>query len=248
MYFATNITAIKAAIEAAAAAAAAAAHKKAQSPIRTLAEVNRKAYPDATIDANGMAHAPYDGYVYKGEVYNGGEFLPSHGENVGLSALKNTGSYPMKFYVDGEIHTLNVNKKERAIAKEIAKQQANDFDRNVASHVGEHGARGDFELTLVNVFADMDNEIYGPKFTMMFRDNCGNSVVYKGTAFYNVIKHDYNNVEYNPKVKKGETVQVKATAKHWTSYDGRKATYISRPKIIGVKTNPHAVMDICETA
>ena len=206
MYFATELAPIVAAMEA-------------NAP-RPIEEVLREYYPDCTIDNNGRAHAPYDGYEceFTGKLFRAGEYLPFEisdpMENImrGGRAVRTD----IVVMVDGVVHYIEGTKAQRRAGAEVAKEQAAAFDRE-ASHVGEIKGRQVFELTLLMVFDNMG--FYGTVYTHYLRDVCGNSVVYKGTKLLDA--------------KVGEIVKIKATVKsHWTSADGRKATYINRPAAV----------------
>lgn len=214
MYFATDLAPIAAALEAAFRAP------------RPLAEVAREQYADATIDARGMPHAPHDGYEVDGIVYRGGEYLPITGEYAGMS--NGTARYPMLFYVNGEILSLQGTKAQRKAAAAVAKEQAAEFDRTHAQHVGTVGDRADLTLTLVAKFENHDSPFGG--WVYYFRDQNNNPVVYKGAA--QIMRTAST---YKAPLRDGETITMRATVNsHWTARgDGRKATYIKRPKIIG---------------
>jgi hypothetical protein len=217
MYFATNIEPIALALEAA------------ERKPRTLAEINRAAYPDAVIDSRGMAHAPCDGYVCMGEVYRGGEYLPSTGEYVGMSNGQPV--YPVSFYINGETVVLMGKKGQRKAAAEVAKEQAAEHDRTIAQHVGAVNKREVFELTLIAFFADPSG-FYGPEFTFYFRDAQGNPVVYKGAGLVKKTEEAHG-TRWTSQIMTGGTVKIRATVKsHWTARDGRKATYINRPQLV----------------
>lgn len=206
MYFATDLNPIIEAMDA-----------KAPRPIE---DVLREYYPDCTIDCNGRAHAPYDGYEcpFTGKLFRAGEYLPFEPDD-GLEIVGRGGNNNYFLNVmttDGKFHILEGSPAQRKAGGRVAKEQAEEFDRN-ATHVGEVKKRQVFELTLMVVFENMG--FYGTEFTHYLRDCDGNSVVYKGTK-----KLD---------AKPGEIVKIKATVKsHWTSSDGRKATYINRPAAV----------------
>jgi hypothetical protein len=219
MYFATDLAPIAAALDAAFRAP------------RPIAEIAREQYPEAVIDRRGMPHAPHDGFVVDGVVYRGGEYLPVTGEYVGMS--NGAARYPIMFYVDGETVALMGTKAQRTAAAEVAKAQAADFDRARAQHVGENNCRAEMEITLIKIFADMEGRGFGPEFSFHFRDARGNPVIYKGDAFMHKMNVDgRGNGEWRSKIPNGGTVKLVATVSHWTARDGRKATYIKRPKMV----------------
>jgi hypothetical protein len=199
MYFATNIAAIQTAMEA-------------KTP-RAVVDVIREYYPDCTIDRNGRAHAPYDGYlcVHTDRLFRGGEYLPFEltEETQGSKV------YNLWVYCDGEVYTIEGTKGQIKAGAEIAKDQTFEFDKTI-SHVGDLGKRCAFDLTLIAVFANVG--MYGPEYTNMLRDSEGNPVVYKGSKPLDCAT--------------GEKISLVGMVKsHWTSYNGeKKCTYINRPK------------------
>lgn len=206
MFFATDTKEIELAMEA-----------KAPRPIR---EVILEHYPDCIIDCNGRAHAPYDGYEcqWTGRQYRGGEYLPfetTEDSYVGRSTTQR------RLWVyestSGEIFSFEGTKTQVKAGQTVAKEQATLHDKN-SKHVGEVKARQEFDLRLLVVFTNYGT--YGAEYTHYMRDDENNSVVYKGTKKLDVVQ--------------GEKIKLLATVKnHWTSpIDGRKATYINRPKIL----------------
>jgi hypothetical protein len=185
---------------------------------RKVEEVMRERYPDATIDCNGRAHAPYDGYVdaVDGGVYRGGEYLPFE-PDADDEASPGRGKYQpaIALRLNGGDLILEGTRGQVAAARVIAKEQQAAHDRN-AQHVGAVKARSLFDLELTATFVDFGE--WGQIITHYLRDAAGNPVVYKGSARLSA--------------KIGETIRVKATVKsHWTAGDGRKATYINRPVV-----------------
>ena len=194
---------------------------------RRVEEMMRERYPDATIDCDGRAHAPYDGYVDEvfGGVYRGGEYLPFEPD---ADSLLGRGNYTpsIALRINGEDLVLEGTRGQVAAAREIAKAQQAAHDRNV-KHVGAEKARSIFDLELTATFADFGE--WGPIITHYLRDADGNPVVYKGSKHLGTPQpHGRFAI-----TKIGETIRVKATVKsHWTASDGRKATYINRPVVI----------------
>lgn len=204
MYFATNIEEIQNAIEA-----------NAPRPIK---DVLLETYPDCTIDRNNRAHAPYDGYEcpYTGKLFRAGEYLPFEFSEDQVIMKGGSPSRALWVYCEGEIYSLEGTKAQIRSGAEIAKNQTAIFDAS-ANHVGEVKKRQDFTLRLLAIFTDAG--IYGLEHTHLMRDEENNPVVYKGTK--------------KLPCKEGEVINITATVKsHWVSkYDGRKGTYINRPKV-----------------
>ena len=201
MYFATNLTEIQTAM-------------KAKTP-RTVREVIHEHYPDATIDCNNRAHAPFDGYVcpHTQNVYRGGEYLPFElTEEVRGGSVRR-----LWLYCNGEVIFFEGSKGQINAGAEVAKKQTADFDRTV-DHVGTLGKRDTLELVILAVFSSFGE--WGTEYSHLMRDAIGNPVVYKGTK--------------KLESKEGEFIKLTAMIKsHWTGkIDSRKCTYINRPKVI----------------
>jgi hypothetical protein len=181
---------------------------------RDVTTVLREMYPSCTIDNNGRAHAPWDGYqcAITSLVYRGGEYLPESDEAV-------VGGSQYRMF------TVNANTNEEVIfegtkaqitaAREIAKQQQAIFDAST-DFVGEIKKRQMFDLRICAVFHNVG--MYGDEFTHLMRDENMNPVVYKGSKRLG---------------KSGANLLMKATVKnHWLSQtDSRKATYVARPAL-----------------
>lgn len=206
MYFATDINKIQTAMEA-----------KAPRPIQ---EVLLEYYPNCTIDRNGRAHAPYDGYVceFTGKVFRAGEYLPFEVDEELIIRGKSSRPRVLWVFVDGNIYSLEGTKSQIAAGASEAKYQGIDYDCKKASHVGTVGKRDTFNLRLFQIFSEVG--FYGPEYTHLFRDEQNNPVIYKGSKKIEI--------EY------GEIVKLNAMVKsHWTSQqNGKKVTYINRPKVI----------------
>ena len=205
MYFATNIDEIQTAMEA--------------SAPRPIKEVLLETYPDCTIDCNNRAHAPYDGYEcpYTGKMFRAGEFLPFEYNEEQVIVSSGARARALWVCCDGEIYSFEGTRAQIRAGAEVAKEQTAEFDK-AAAHVGDIKERKDFELRLIAIFTN--EGYYGVEFTHLMRDQNNNPVVYKGTKRFDC--------------KEGQIVELTATVKsHWISkYDGRKATYINRPKIM----------------
>lgn len=203
MYFATDIEEIQNEMDA-----------NAPRPIK---EVLLETYPDCTIDCNNRAHAPYDGYEcpYTGKIFRAGEYLPFEFSEDQIIIKNGTPKRSLWIYCDGEIYSLEGTKAQIRAGAELAKDQTAIFDSN-ANHVGEVKKRQEINLRLLTIFTNQG--IYGLEHTHLMRDENENPVVYKGTK--------------KLECKEGEIINLVATVKsHWVSkHDGRKATYINRPK------------------
>lgn len=179
---------------------------------RRVEDIILEIYPDATIDCQGRAHAPCDGYTVGDRAFRAGEYLP-------LPENEFVGGYGCEAIYDqlGEEIYFIGTRGQRKAANEVAKAQQAKFDAEVAAHVGTEGKREDFNLKVYSVFKEPG--AYGVEFTINMRDENFNPVVYKGTS-------DLGQV--------GQHLKLKATVKsHWAAKgDSRKATYIAHPKVL----------------
>lgn len=168
-------------------------------------------YPGATIDANGRAHAPCEGYTVEDVAYHAGEFLPMP-ENAfergraQIWVATAVGTEPCIFA--GARDVVDVVREE-AKRQEVAADTVRGF-------VGEVGKRSDFTLTLFSVFSQPGQ--YGWEHAHMFRTDNGERVMYCGSVLL---------------AKIGERVCIKATVRqHYAAKDGRRSTILNRPKIL----------------
>ena len=171
-------------------------------------------YKDATIDAEGRAHAPFDGYEHEGIIYRGGEYLPEPDRDEPCAPGFDR---EMIVMTPGPVFqtlygTRTQHKAIRAAAKEAAFEHDSGF-------VGEIGKRQDFELVLVSAFYDHEASIYGGAWMLYFRDDSGDDVRMKTTSELDI--------------KTGDRVVLKATTKnHYTSKAGANMTFLQRPKLL----------------
>jgi hypothetical protein len=201
MYIVTDINAITAEID----------NKAPRNPELVLREM----YPGCTIDKNGRAHAPCDGYVctMTDAIYRGGEYLPQSEEAVVGGNIRRM--YAMNA-ITGEDVIFEGTKAQISAAATVAKLQQTAFDAT-RQFVGTVKARVVLTLRICAVFGNVG--MYGTEYTHYMRDSEMNPVVYKGTKVIGNV---------------GGDVTVKATIKsHWATPDGgRKATYIARPATV----------------
>jgi hypothetical protein len=178
---------------------------------RTVEEYIAANYPDATVDRNGRAHAPHDGYVcaVTGNAYRAGEYLPIDGDtaNPGSSRLHVMDTSTRK------AHVLEGTRAQIKAARDVAKAQQVAFDAT-REHVGTIGNKIDELVTLVARFEEDGS--YGTIYTHYFRNSNLDSIVWKGSKCVGSV---------------GDMLNISAKVKsHWTGKDGRKATYVSHVK------------------
>ena len=194
-----------------------AAEAKAPRPIE---EVWQEVFPGCTVDRNGRAHSPHDGYEcpHTGQLYRAGEYLP---EPDCESFRTGREVRPLMFVTpDWQVHAIEGTRAQRRAAIDAANAQALVFDRDEAAHVGEEKQRVELELTLMAVFHSFGT--YGNTYTHYFRDAEWNQVVWKGSKLIIDVA--------GGTMKPGQTINAKVTvSSHWTSGDGKKRTYVKRP-------------------
>lgn len=195
MFLVSNITAVEAAAS------------SVPAPI-PASEALLALYPGATIDAQGRAHAPCEGYTVDEVAYHAGEYLPfpENAKDRGNSKVWVAAS------VSAEPVVFEGARDVIGAIREEAKRQETSVDLQLG-FVGEVGKRGTMELTLFSVFSEPGQ--YGWSHAHVFRTGSGERVLYKGG---------------NILAKIGQRISVKATVSaHHVGKDGRKSTIIKRP-------------------
>lgn len=198
MYHITDLNAITDAMESAAP--------------RPVEEVLREQYPEATVDYQGRAHAPYEGYEdpQTGTVYHAGQYLPFEPGDA-VSTREGRGVWVEH---KGDVYVLDGTRKQTEAGRLEARNQQTATDR-VNGFGGTEGKREVFTLTVYDLYANPG--YYGVQLNHVLRDNDGRKYLYKGTKLLAEV---------------GETVTVKATVKvHHTSKDGRRSTILQRPAV-----------------
>lgn len=181
-------------------------------------EVVLEVYPEATIDANGRAHAPYDGYECQltGRTFNAGEFLPMTEPEESYRIMGHGPAMPQAIDLEGNVHTWNdCTRAQRAavFAELIAQTRARDAVKS--QHVGNVGEKISFDgvVEFVKGFDGM----YGITWIHVIKDLVGNVLVYKGTKRL---------------ADKGRQINLTAKVKSHGERDGVKQTIIERPKLV----------------
>lgn len=202
MYTITDITAIEVAI-----------NDKAPRPWK---EVILEVYPEATIDCNGRAHAPYDGYecTITGRLFSAGEYLPMSEPEFGTER-KTDNTFRAKM-IDGTIYERSdLTRSQMFSAYAIAAEQSREYDIAHSNHIGEVGKK--VNLTAVLDVVKAYSGYYGLVFFHVFKDEVGNIIFYKGGKKLG---------------EKGSTLTIAAKVKEHTVRDGVRQTIIERPKVI----------------
>ena len=194
-------------------------------------------YPDATIDAQGRAHAPHDGYSTDGvTIFNGGEFLPEDPEAgrcettwsaVFYNAAKHEGCDPSL----GAVFGLRGSPAQIRAARAEAREQEREFDKHaeIALPEGRMEARlmlvscwpkKDYDTGILDEFGRMDFEL---------RDANLRLVRYTGTKLpARIVMHHRGVPQDLPDI--GRWIDLKASFTHWTSRrTGRTSVIMKRP-------------------
>lgn len=180
-------------------------------------EVVLEVYPEATIDAKGRAHSPYDGYECQltGRSFKAGEFLPMTEPDDNYRITGKAVVVPTAIDLEGNTHTWdNCTRAQRAavFAELIAQTRANDAMKS--NHVGNTGEKISF--TGVVEFIKGFDGMYGVTWIHVIKDIVGNVIVYKGTKRL---------------ANKNDRINVTAKVKSHGERDGVKQTIIERPKL-----------------
>lgn len=188
---------------------------------RPIMEAMRETYPDATMDADGRFHAPYDGYEcpLTGELFRGGEYLPS---NLLPEVCFGDGSsniYSAEAIYNGEVVEWNGSRGQIDAVREELKRQSDEVDRVTSKHVGEVKKRITFSANIVAI--KTFEGCYGFTYFHVLRSTDGNIFVYKGSK----------RLVSNRGRERVNSVTVTCTIKSHSEYNGVKQTIIERPKV-----------------
>lgn len=204
MYTVTNVDAVFAVIA-----------NKAPRPWK---EVVLEVYPGATIDRNGRAHAPHDGYECSitGDVFGAGEYLPMSEPEDNYRVMSATTYWPKAVDVNGVEHTWpNLTKSQRMAVYAELLAQSKAYDASKSDFIGVVGQK-----VTIDVVVQMVKSYYG-SFGMTYfhvmKDSNGSVIFYKGAKFI---------------AEKGSNVKVAAKVKSHATRDGVKQTVIERPKLV----------------
>jgi hypothetical protein len=184
---------------------------------RPWKDVVLEVYPEATIDANGRAHAPYDGYECEltGRTFKAGEFLPMTEPEDNYRVMGSSPMNPSAVDLEGNVHTWECTRAQRAavFAELIAQTRAHDAVKS--QHIGNVGDKITF-AGVVEMVKGFDG-LYGTTWIHVIKDLVGNVIVYKGTKRL---------------ANKGEQINVSAKIKSHGDREGVKQTIIERPKLV----------------
>ena len=197
-------------------------------------------YPDATIDAQGRAHAPHDGYSPDGvTAFNGGEYLPEdpeagRRESVWRMALYDVAKHD-GFDTDlGAVFMVEGSPAQIKAVRAEARDQERAFDQAAGLALPE--GRGEARLMLVSCWekkcfhTGMPDQ-YG-RLDYVLRDSNLNPVRYTGTsALADVERHVHGYPTRVPDL--GRWIDLTASFTHYTSKKtGKVSVIMKRPSRI----------------
>lgn len=149
---------------------------------RPIRDVMLEIYPDATEDANGRFHAPYDGYEcqFTGNTYRAGEYLPMEEPEDGYAGrvMGNQRHFPEAVDLDGNAHEWNGTRAQNIAAWGVLIAQSRTHDAARSQYVGTIGSK--ISVTVTVEFVKAFVGYYGNVFIHIMKDESGNVIVYKG--------------------------------------------------------------------
>ena len=186
---------------------------------REIKDLIMDVYPDATIDCNGRAHAPYDGYECEisGKTFRAGEYLPFSDPDENYRVMYSSeAKWPKGLDSEGILHEWKEGTKSQifAVYAELIKQ-SKEYSAYVSSHIGAVGFKHTFDLTIE--FVKGFSGIYGVTYIHVMKDKDENVVVYKGSKYLG---------------NKDSNIQIVAKIKEHSERDGIKQTIIERPQLV----------------
>jgi len=205
MLIVTNLNAVNAAYE-----------SKAPRPWK---EVVLDVYPGATIDANGRAHAPYNGYECRltGRTFAAGEFLPMSEPDDNYRVMSGSNiPAPTAVDLEGIVHTWEeCTRAQRAAVFAELIAQTNAYDSFRSNHIGNIGDKITF-TGVIEMVKGFDG-YYGTTWIHVIKDLIGNVIIYKGSKRL---------------ANKGEEINVAAKVKLHGDREGVKQTIVERPRLV----------------
>ena len=198
-------------------------------------------YPDATIDAQGRAHAPHDGYSTDGVTsFNGGEYLPEdpeagRHESVWRIALYDASKHDGCDTSLGAVFGMEGSPAQIKAVRAEARSQERDFDRKAGISLPE--GRADARLMIVSCWPKRDFHTDMPdqfgRMDFILRDEDLRTVRYTGTKLLaRIVRHFKGIPQDLPDI--GRWIDLKASFTHYTSKKtGNVSVIMKRPS--GVK-------------
>jgi len=184
---------------------------------RPMRDVILEIYPDATIDSNGRAHAPHDGYIchLTDREFRAGEYLPMNEPDENYRVMGGSAHIPTAIDVNGKIHTWDGTRAQNIAVWGELVAQSKAADAGKSTYVGGIGSKISTSVTIA--FVKAYNGAYGTVWIHVLKDASGNVIFYKGSKFLG---------------KKDTTINLTATVKAHDVRDNVKQTVIERPKLV----------------
>lgn len=184
---------------------------------RPIKDLILEVYPEATIDKNHRAHAPYDGYIcpLTGKTFRAGEYLPFDEPSDNYRITGEARNFPKAIDLNGNEHKWDGTRAQNLAVWAELFAQTKSHDAAISNHVGDVGNKISFDgvIEMVKGFDGM----YGITWIHVIKDLIGNVIVYKGSKYL---------------ADKGSKINVTAKVKAHGERDGIKQTIIERPKLV----------------
>ncbi len=212
----------------------------AKSP-RPMRDVILETYPEATIDCNNRAHAPYDGYECSltGRTFKAGEYLPGMENEDGDSGKFHSTMRTVSAAVEGDVVQWHGSKAQISAVCDELRAQSTAYDALFSNHIGAVGEKLAISATIQGRFRFEGS--FGFVYVYILKDDAKNVIVYKGSVdlmLWNIPKYNQRNVinAYGNLTipVKGVKLQLAAKIKAHGERDGVKQTQIERVKVLGV--------------
>jgi hypothetical protein len=194
---------------------------------RPIREVMLEIYPDATEDANGRFHAPYDGYECQltGKIFRGGEYLPCNEPDDNYRVMSGDRRRPTATDLSGKIHTWDGTRaQEVAVWRELLEQHKT-YMAAKSTWIATEGDKVTLELIIDHITSY--DTMYGTTFVSIMRDKDFNVVIYKGKKL-----RTGPNPYLDRDFEKGDKIKLAAKVKSHKIREDVKQTIIERPKVL----------------
>lgn len=184
---------------------------------RQIEDLILEIYPEATIDKNKRAHAPYDGYICSltGKTFRAGEYLPFNEPDDNYRVMGGEHKFPIAIDLNGQEHKWDGTRAQNLAVWSELITQTRAYDATKSNHVGNVGDK----ITLSGVVEMVKgfDGMYGMVWIHVIKDLVGNVFIYKGTKRL---------------ADKGKQINLAAKVKSHGDRDGIKQTIIERPKLV----------------
>lgn len=146
------------------------------------------------------------------------EYTPEHEAKLIAQRLKRQEQRRAEFEAENAKRIAEQEERERKIAEEKAKSE----------YIGKVGDKIDMIVTFK--FEASFDTLYGEMYIYSFKDEAGNTLVWKTSSLMMMDGLDSNG--NNIFVRKGDKIRIKATIKDHNEYRDEKQTIITRAKVL----------------